>query len=78
MISQNSLKTGKMDELLNGPVHLVGWCDYNSARVITSEWQQTTVMEDEAIWWKCPACQGWHLSLMRRDEPFENAPDRLV
>ncbi len=78
MISKSNLETGKMDELINGPVHLVAWCGYSDKRVITTEWRQTTVMEDEAIWWVCPACRGWHLSLMRRDEPLENSSGEIV
>ncbi len=78
MTSKRNLETGKMDELINGPVHLVAWCGYNGKRVITTEWRQTTIMKDEAIWWMCPICQGWHLSLMRRDEPSENSSDEIV
>jgi hypothetical protein len=79
MILSGNLETGRMDEILkDNPAHLVGWCAYNSTRVFATQWQQTTVMNDEAIWWKCPACQSWHLHLMRRDESLEKSQNVVI
>ena len=78
MMSNSTLETRTMDAPTNDSIHMVAWCPYSDQRVITSEWQQTTVMKDETIWWKCPACKGWHVNLMRRDEPVEELQDVAV
>jgi len=68
MTTKPHLETGKMEAHINNPIHLVALCTSTNKRVIATQQQQITVLQDEAIWWKCPACQGWHINLMRRDE----------
>lgn len=68
MSAGNDLETGKMGENFDQQKKLLAFCVFSNKRVITAEWQQVSIMNDEAIWWKCPACDDWHINLLRRNE----------
>ncbi len=74
MMLNSSLETSKMAKLTNNTSQVVAKltndsnqvvavCASSGERVVTTQWQQITVLKDEVIWWKCPTCHGWHLKL---------------
>lgn len=67
----SSLKTGKLDDVITDYSQLLAICPMNNMRVTTNQWQQTTVIGDEALWWKCPECEDWHLIVIDRQKEQE-------
>jgi hypothetical protein len=56
-----NVETRKLDELTKIPTQLLAVCNTTGNRVLCNQWQQTSFLDDEAIWWRCPDCKGWHL-----------------
>ena len=61
-----NVETGKLNELTRTPTQLLALCNTTGNRVLCNQWEQKTFLEDEAIWWKCPDCNGWHLIVMNK------------
>lgn len=38
-------------------------CPINDKPVTVTPRQRHSILDGEAIWWHCPECRGWHLSL---------------
>ena len=60
--------TVKLTEPRNKDVLYIAKCAVTGERIVTPAWEQSPAVQDEAIWFKCPACGGVHVSLLRRDE----------
>ena len=65
-MTTDSLRTGKLGELITDGSQLLAICPVSNIRVTTNQWQQATVIGDEALWWKCPECEDWHLIVIDR------------
>lgn len=65
-MTRSNLKTVKLDSVTQEISQLLTTCRSSGKRVTTDSWQQISVSEDEAIWWKCPECKGWHIVMMHR------------
>jgi hypothetical protein len=39
------------------------YCPIVHTLVITEEQRQLSLPGEVAIWWRCPACSGWHVAL---------------
>jgi lipopolysaccharide biosynthesis regulator YciM len=38
-------------------------CPVTGEEVIEAEQQQLSVFNEPLVWWHCPVCAGWHVSL---------------
>lgn len=65
-MTPSRLQTGKLDDVVADCSQLLAICPVNNVRLTTNQWQQATVIGDEALWWKCPECEDWHLIVIGR------------
>ena len=68
----SEFETGKMKDVSQPPAPFLTFCTNTGKRVTSEQWQQISVGKEEAIWWKCPECHGWHITFMRRDTPYDS------
>jgi len=63
----DDLETGKMEDVSQPPTKFLALCTKTGKRVTSDKWEQISIGKEEGIWWKCPECNGWHITFMRRD-----------
>jgi predicted RNA-binding Zn-ribbon protein involved in translation (DUF1610 family) len=63
MIEKPDVNNSK--ELKGVIAHLTLRCPVNNREVSADKWQEMTIIvdEDQAVWWRCPECGGWHIIL---------------
>jgi hypothetical protein len=63
MIDKSKAKNPK--ELKGLIAHLTLRCPVNNREIGADKWQAMTLIidEDQAVWWRCPECGGWHIIL---------------
>lgn len=40
-------------------------CPVTGEEVIESEQRQLSLFDEPLVWWHCPICAGWHVSLAK-------------
>jgi hypothetical protein len=60
----NKQETKKLKELgFDSPGSIV-ICPVNNEPIVLTESMQISIIENEAVWWQCPECGGWHIIVL--------------
>jgi len=46
------------------------YCPNTQKSVIAGPGTQIPIPNDKATWWQCPECNGWHVSLPKKEVPL--------
>ena len=50
------------------------YCPNTNKEVIGQVWKRFPVFEKQMIWWRCPACNGWHIMMVTDQEKVCGLP----
>lgn len=42
-------------------------CPATGEKIAASDQMRIQFMDERAIWWQCPACQGWHIFIVKME-----------
>ena len=67
MASSPNIKPDTGDMIMS-QANISGRCTTTGEYVIAVEQKQFTIARGRVVWWRCPACKGWHAKTFDKQE----------